>query len=146
MRVLIIWRKKKDIQMYVYIFFLQYISLTLISCFPSQRRQHPDCYPMKVPANDSHYGQFGVTCLEFVRSSPTPRIDCPLGPREQVNQVTSYLDGSQVYGSTKEQEDQLRLFKDGLPIIDTNTQRASCSSTPIFFYFFFAQACSGTPH
>ncbi|CAG0879788.1 unnamed protein product [Darwinula stevensoni] len=76
--------------------------------------RHPDCYPMKVPANDSHFAQFGVTCLEFVRSSPSPRIDCPLGPREQTNQVTSYLDGSQVYGSTKEQEDQLRLFKDGM--------------------------------
>ncbi|KAJ8313499.1 hypothetical protein KUTeg_008060 [Tegillarca granosa] len=36
------------------------------------------------------------------------------GPREQINQVTSYIDASAVYGSNKKAMDELRLFKNGL--------------------------------
>ena len=35
------------------------------------------------------------------------------GPREQVNQVTSYIDGSMVYGSSVEEMSQLRQFEGG---------------------------------
>ncbi len=51
--------------------------------------------------------------MEFVRSSPASRRDCSLGPRDQMNQVTSFIDASNVYGSNKEEMDSLRLFTGG---------------------------------
>ena len=47
--------------------------------------------------------------MEFVRSTPSPRPDCSLGPREQINQATSFMDASSVYGSNL--KDQLALRK-----------------------------------
>ena len=51
--------------------------------------------------------------MEFVRSSPTPRQDCSLGPRDQINQITSYIDASNIYGSTAKEQHGLRLIKKG---------------------------------
>ena len=42
-----------------------------------------------------------------------PRQDCSLGPRDQINQITSYIDASNVYGSTAEDTHQLRLMAKG---------------------------------
>ena len=74
---------------------------------------HPDCAPIEIPSNDKFYSQFNSTCMEFVRSSPAPRSDCSLGPRDQINQITSYLDASNIYGSTKDEQDSLRLGRFG---------------------------------
>ena len=52
-------------------------------------------------------------CVTSDRSSPAPRPDCTLGPRDQINQITSYLDASNVYGSSDEEMNQLRLFSGG---------------------------------
>ena len=51
--------------------------------------------------------------MEFVRSSPAPRHDCSLGPRDQINQITSFIDGSNLYGSTAEEQHELRLMEKG---------------------------------
>ncbi|XP_076381230.1 uncharacterized protein LOC117226264 [Megalopta genalis] len=75
---------------------------------------HPECLPISVSAEDSFFGPLGVKCLEFLRSGPAPREDCKFGPREQLSQVTSYLDASTVYSSNAFQTDTLRLFRNGL--------------------------------
>ncbi|XP_076653501.1 uncharacterized protein LOC143359421 [Halictus rubicundus] len=75
---------------------------------------HPECLPISVSVEDSFFGPLGVKCLEFLRSGPAPREDCKFGPREQLSQVTSYLDASTVYSSNAFQTDTLRLFRNGL--------------------------------
>ena len=75
---------------------------------------HPECYPIKIPTNDSAYGDLGLKCQEYTRSGTASRTGCTLGPREQINQVTAYLDGSVIYGSSKEESEELRLFTGGL--------------------------------
>merc|ERR1719367_949496 len=103
---------------------------------------HPDCMPIQVSSRDLFYSQFNATCMEFVRSSPAPRRDCTLGPRDQINQITSFIDGSNVYGSTAEEQRSLRLGKRGklkytdlhirkplLPALDPKTANDECRIT-----------------
>ncbi|XP_030022207.2 chorion peroxidase [Manduca sexta] len=75
---------------------------------------HPECFPIPVPPSDPFYGPRGIRCLDFIRSSPAPRDDCALGWREQLNQVSAYIDGSPLYGSSARQSDNLRLFRNGM--------------------------------
>ncbi|KAF2346440.1 hypothetical protein FHG87_022804, partial [Trinorchestia longiramus] len=76
--------------------------------------QHPDCLPITIPASDSFYALWNQTCMEFLRSSPAPRPNCGLGPRDQINQVTAFLDASNVYGSDDHEMAQLRLWEAGM--------------------------------
>lgn len=75
---------------------------------------HPDCYPIRISDDDPFYGKMKEICQEYVRSSVAPRIGCTLGPREQINQASSFLDGSHVYGTTRKRVEELRLFQGGL--------------------------------
>ncbi|XP_029672350.1 uncharacterized protein LOC115240990 [Formica exsecta] len=75
---------------------------------------HPECLPIAVNLRDSFYGPLGVRCLEFLRSGPAPKEGCKFGPREQLSQVTSYLDASTVYSSNAVHSDSLRIFRNGL--------------------------------
>lgn len=51
--------------------------------------------------------------MELVRSLPAPRAKCNFGPREQVNQITAWIDGSNIYGSEDKEAKNLRLLTDG---------------------------------
>ncbi|XP_043251022.1 uncharacterized protein LOC122396559 [Colletes gigas] len=75
---------------------------------------HPECLPIVVSSQDSFFSPLGVKCLEFLRSGSAPSEDCKFGPREQLSQVTSYLDASTVYSSHAFHTDGLRLFRNGL--------------------------------
>ena len=52
---------------------------------------HPECYPIKISQNDPFYKKFGLQCQEYARSGTASRVGCTLGPREQINQVTSFI-------------------------------------------------------
>ncbi|XP_053983818.1 peroxidasin-like isoform X1 [Hylaeus anthracinus] len=75
---------------------------------------HPECFPIRA---DNTIG-----CMEYSRSAPHPGNSlqgCKLGPRQQINQASSYLDLSPVYGSSEDIAKALRSGKGGL----LNTQR-----------------------
>ncbi|XP_012222781.2 peroxidase [Linepithema humile] len=82
---------------------------SIACCFPS--KEHPECFPVRVGIGDPVYDQTGRTCMDFVRSAPAPR--CKLGPREQLNQVSAFIDGSAIYGCDNETARDLREFTSG---------------------------------
>ncbi|XP_011878846.1 PREDICTED: chorion peroxidase isoform X2 [Vollenhovia emeryi] len=82
-----------------------------IACCPPSGGRHPECFPVRVGAGDPVYDLTGRTCMDFVRSAPAPR--CKLGPREQLNQVSAFIDGSAIYGSDNETARDLREFTGG---------------------------------
>ncbi|XP_068678168.1 peroxidasin-like isoform X1 [Montipora foliosa] len=72
----------------------------------------PPCFPIPVPENDHRIK--GHRCMQFTRSSAvcgtgtTSLFFSSVTPREQMNQITSYIDGSNVYGSSEEEVLNLR--------------------------------------
>ncbi|XP_046371519.2 peroxidase-like [Haliotis rufescens] len=70
------------------------------------------CFPIPVPPNDPVF--IGRTCLNFTRSIQGPNLQCTNAPVEQINAITAFVDSSNVYGSSKEESDNLRLRVDGL--------------------------------
>ncbi|XP_026811700.1 chorion peroxidase isoform X4 [Rhopalosiphum maidis] len=80
-----------------------------ISCCSSvdENFTHPECFPVIVHKDKKECGK----CMEFVRSSPAST--CGFGPREQLNQASSYLDGSSVYGNTRKLQNDLRSWTGG---------------------------------
>lgn len=78
----------------------------------SPRTVHPECNPFPIPSRDHYYPEVNITsgerfCFPFMRSLPGQQT---LGPREQVNQNTAYLDGSQIYGENNCVATKLRGF------------------------------------
>ncbi|XP_046342547.2 peroxidase-like [Haliotis rufescens] len=69
------------------------------------------CFNIAVPPGDR---RFKRTCLNFVRSVQVANTNCDITPAEQLNQLTAYVDASQVYGSTQEEQDELRAHTGGL--------------------------------
>ncbi|XP_074094039.1 uncharacterized protein LOC141524212 [Cotesia typhae] len=66
----------------------------------SARTVHPECNPFPVPPGDHFYPTINETtgerlCFPSMRSLPGQQH---LGPREQINQNTAFLDASAVYG------------------------------------------------
>ena len=63
-------------------------------------------------------------CLNFVRSVGAPDLDCNPSPIQQSNQITHWLDASNVYGSNEDVTKRLRALKDGLlDVVDINGQK-----------------------
>ncbi|XP_076481143.1 uncharacterized protein LOC117157238 isoform X3 [Bombus vancouverensis nearcticus] len=88
----------------------QGINGTSISCCPPSVG-HPECFPVPVSSGDPVFDVAGRTCMDFVRSAPAPQ--CKLGPRQQLNQATAFIDGSAIYGSDQDTARKLREFSGG---------------------------------
>ena len=74
-------------------------------CQEGEARQ-PRCFPISVPGEDDYYrGPGAPTCLPFTRSLAGQQ---ELGPRQQVNVLTAYIDGSMLYGSEDSRNLRLR--------------------------------------
>ncbi|XP_066153356.1 uncharacterized protein [Euwallacea fornicatus] len=66
----------------------------------SPRTVHPECNPIPIPQGDHYYPNYNVStgqsmCFPSMRSLPGQQH---LGPREQINQNTAFIDGSMIYG------------------------------------------------
>lgn len=74
------------------------------------------CYPMDIPPGDPRVQN--RRCIDFIRTSSicgsgmTSVFFDNIQPREQINQLTSYIDASQVYGFSEELADDLRDLTD----------------------------------
>ena len=82
---------------------------TLECC--GEHRDREECAPIEIAGDDPFYGPYDKTCLAFIRSSLAIGADCKV---DQQNQITSYLDGSAIYGSSITTMHELRLHRDGL--------------------------------
>ena len=71
------------------------------------------CLPIKIPSNDPFFKN-KTDCMTFARSKVSLDLDCKLGPFQQINQITHWLDGSNIYGSSEKVSEELRRRQGGL--------------------------------
>lgn len=80
---------------------------------------------IRVPSGDEIFdpNSTGRVELPFMRSRwTTSSGQSPNNPRQQINHVTTWIDGSSIYGSSHSWSDALRTFTDGLLAYGTDKQ------------------------
>ncbi len=70
--------------------------------------------PITVPKGDALFDPFQLGTAEIPFFRTEYRRGLPNRPRQQINAITSWIDGSNVYGSDIETSDNLRTFEGGL--------------------------------
>ncbi|XP_055904211.1 chorion peroxidase [Eupeodes corollae] len=82
-----------------------------INCCTVPLSTHPECFPVPLERSDPFYTLYNATCMNFVRSAAAPTGI--YGPRQQLNQATSFIDGSVVYGNSEQRQMSLRTRRNG---------------------------------
>ncbi|XP_025198974.1 peroxidase-like isoform X2 [Melanaphis sacchari] len=82
---------------------------------------------IKLSTDDPVYGPRGQTCMEFRRAMTAANdFNCPIHPQIPMNQATSFIDSSQLYGHKKDKADSIRTFKNGKLITDVINENEYC--------------------
>ena len=83
--------------------------------YPGNAATPPEYWPIPVPNGDIFFDPFesGEAVIPFFRSEFGPTTGVTK-PRQQVNFITAWMDGSNVYGSDDETAASLRTFQGGL--------------------------------
>ncbi|XP_012940602.1 chorion peroxidase [Aplysia californica] len=77
---------------------------------------HPDvrsggpCHPIMAPEDDPYFNTQNTRCISFTRSEGV--LD-DMSIRQQYSDITPFLDGSQIYGSSETHARSLRSFENG---------------------------------
>ncbi|XP_022371324.1 peroxidasin-like protein [Enhydra lutris kenyoni] len=101
----------------------------------------PPCFPIIIPDTDPRGTR--APCMFFARSSPvcgsgmTSLVMNSVYAREQINQLTAYIDASNIYGSSERESQILRdyseprgLLRTGLPWVPSGKPLLPFSSGP----------------
>ncbi|XP_074495939.1 eosinophil peroxidase-like [Sebastes fasciatus] len=98
-----------------------------IDCEKSCERTEP-CFPITIPSTDPRFGTNSADCIPFFRSAPA----CGSGNtgynfgastvRQQMNSLTAFLDGGQVYGSDDIKARKLRDLTTDQGLLKVNAQ------------------------
>ncbi|OWF49432.1 peroxidasin-like [Mizuhopecten yessoensis] len=81
----------------------------VIECCPlskEERAKRPQCIDIAIPEDDPKFTN--DSCMECVRSAGTLTDFRVPGPRQQINDITAFIDGSSSYGSEDERADELK--------------------------------------
>ncbi|XP_055327659.1 uncharacterized protein LOC129580922 [Paramacrobiotus metropolitanus] len=83
-------------------------NLQSLNCCSDKLKNHPECLPIEVDPNDSYDDDSVDACINYVRSAIAPKTLCAMGPRDQVNQASHFLDASALYGNNPQDAQRLR--------------------------------------
>ncbi|KAL4231391.1 hypothetical protein ACF0H5_008970 [Mactra antiquata] len=72
--------------------------------------KRPECFPINIVPGDQ---RFKEPCMNFVRSIAGHSDSCDMGRRNQLNQASSFLDASFLYGHNDEDAAKIRSFHNG---------------------------------
>ena len=81
-------------------------------CCAEGNQNRGNCFSICIPRNDPFIALHGEDCLEFTRS--TSFCERLTSVREQMNEITAFVDASNVYGSDDEKNLLLRTLRGGL--------------------------------
>jgi len=73
------------------------------------------CSPIRMSSTDPFW-RGRKTCMNFARSLSSPSLKCELQTREQLNQITHWIDGSNIYGSEVDEAMYLRTGRGELKV------------------------------
>ena len=107
---------------------------------PNNAFEEGVCFPIRVPRNDRSFRN--RECMNFVRSMVAMRLDCLPSSMDQLNQITHWIDGSNIYGSDDETARNLRSRfggrlrmqnrRSGRDLLPRANDRGSCRSQACF--------------